>query len=66
MDCKLSVVVTTYKKLGFIKYNVKKPRDCNCEIIVAADEPEDELLQLIEEHHLKATVSDKRGGSGGR
>lgn len=61
--CKLTVILTTHKKLGFIEYNVEKlKRICQSEIIIAADEPEEEILQLIKRYNLKATVSNERRG----
>ncbi len=57
-----SAVLVAYRKPGFIKENVKKLKEKGFEVIVAVDEPSDEILRIVREHDLKATISEKRRG----
>ncbi len=57
---KKSTVLIAYREPGFIEENVKKLMDRGFEIIIAADEPNDEILRIIREYGLKTTISDKR------
>lgn len=57
-----SAVLVAYRKPGFIKENVKKLKEKGFEVIVAVDEPNDEILRIVREHDLKATISEKRRG----
>ena len=57
-----SAVLVAYRKPGFIKENVKKLKEKGFEVIVAVDEPSDEILRIVREHDLKATISGKRRG----
>ena len=57
-----SAVLVAYRKPGFIKENVKKLKKKGFEVIVAVDEPSDEILRIVREHDLKATISEKRRG----
>jgi len=57
-----SGIITTYKKPGFIEENVKKLIDMGFEVIVAADEPSKDVIEIIEKYGLKATISEKRRG----
>ena len=57
-----SAVLIAYRKPGFIEENVKKLMSKGFEIIIAVDEPSDEILRIIREYGLKATISDKRRG----
>lgn len=55
-----SVIMAAYKGPGYIEENVRKfPND---EIIIAADQPEPDLVSIIEKHNLKATISTERRG----
>jgi len=58
---RISVIIAAYKRAGYIEYNVKRLRG-NYEVIVAADEPERKLLEVIEKYGLKASISEKRRG----
>ncbi|RLI74798.1 glycosyltransferase family 2 protein [Archaeoglobales archaeon] len=57
-----SAVLITHRELGFIEENVKKLMKEGFEIIIAMDEPNDELLRIVRRYTLKATISDKRRG----
>jgi len=57
-----SVILVTYREPGFIEENVKKLMTEGLEIIIAVDEPSDEILEIIRKYGLKATISDKRRG----
>lgn len=57
-----SAVLVAYRKPGFIKENVKKLKEKGFEVIVAVDEPSDEILRIVREYDLKATISEKRRG----
>jgi cellulose synthase/poly-beta-1,6-N-acetylglucosamine synthase-like glycosyltransferase len=59
----LSVIIAAYQTKGLIEENLKKLRNFgNFEIIIAADEPDEELLNLIKEKGLKASISSQRRG----
>lgn len=62
MKVNQSAVLIAYRDPGFIEENVKKLMSKGFEIIIAADEPSDEILKIIEKYGLKATISDKRRG----
>lgn len=55
-----SIVISTYRGTGFIEENLKKLRDY--EIIIAADEPDENVLKIIQNYGLKASISRKRRG----
>lgn len=55
-----SVIMAAYKDPGYIEENVC--RFSNDEIIIAADQPEPDLISIIEKYNLKATISTERRG----
>lgn len=57
-----SAILVAYRNPGFIEENIKKLKEMGFEIIIAADEPDEELSRIIEEYRLKASVSKKRRG----
>ncbi|AEA47311.1 glycosyltransferase [Archaeoglobus veneficus] len=57
----VSIIIAAYRHAGCIEHNVRRFGK-RCEVIVAADEPEKELLEVIEKYGLKASVSEKRRG----
>jgi cellulose synthase/poly-beta-1,6-N-acetylglucosamine synthase-like glycosyltransferase len=57
-----SAILVAYKDPGFIEENIIRLKEWGFEIIIAADEPDERLLEIIEKHNLKATVCDKRRG----
>ncbi|WP_202319368.1 glycosyltransferase [Archaeoglobus neptunius] len=57
-----SVVITSYRDAGFLEENVRLLRDKVSEIIVAADEPDEEIIEVINKYGLKASLSDERRG----
>ena len=57
-----SAVLVAFREPGFIEENVKKLMSKGFEIIIAADEPSDEILRITRKYGLKATISDKRRG----
>ncbi len=58
--CVLSVIVAAHRKAGCIEDNLKRLK--GCEIIIAADEPADELADIIKRYNVKATISNTRRG----
>lgn len=59
----LSVIMTAYRTKGLIQENLERLRGFgDLEIIIAADEPDEELLNLIREKGLKASISSERRG----
>ena len=57
-----SAVLIAYKEPGFIEENVRNLTRKGFEVIIAADEPSNEILKIIRKYRLKATISDKRRG----
>jgi len=57
-----SAVLVAYRKPGFIEENVKKLIKEGFEVIVAVDEPNEEILRIVREYGLKATISERRRG----
>ncbi|AGK62019.1 Glycosyltransferase, probably involved in cell wall biogenesis [Archaeoglobus sulfaticallidus PM70-1] len=57
----LSVIITAYKNAGYIEENIKKLNH-NAEIIIAADEPDSEIKEIVDKYNLKHTFSNKRRG----
>jgi len=57
-----SAVLIAYKEPGFIEENVRNLTRKGFEVIIAADEPSNEILRIIRKYRLKATISDKRRG----
>ncbi len=57
-----TAVIAAYRDAGFIEENAKKLLDAGFEVIVAADEPSKEILDIVERYDLKATLSDNRRG----
>ena len=57
-----SAIIVSYRDPGYIEENVKKLIHNGFEIIIAVDEPNEEILRIIKEYNLKHTVSNKRRG----
>ena len=57
-----TAIIVAYKEPMFVEDNVKKLKELGFEVIIAADEPNKELLEIIHRYGLKATISDKRRG----
>ncbi|AIY89329.1 glycosyltransferase [Geoglobus acetivorans] len=57
---KRTVIISAYKHPEKLEENLERLE--GFEVILAVDEPDDELLQIIERYGLKATVSHKRRG----
>ncbi len=57
-----SAVISAYKDTGHVEENIRWLREKGYEVVIAADEPDDELLRIIEKYHVKATLSRKRRG----
>ncbi len=57
-----SAIITAYREPGFVEENIKFFRNKGYEVIVAADEPNDELASIIDKYGVKASVSEKRRG----
>ncbi len=62
----LSVIIAAYRTKGLIEENLERLKDFgdpgDFEVIIAADEPDEELLSLIAEKGLKASISSTRRG----
>jgi len=59
---KKSAIIVSYRDSSYIEENVKKLISDGFEIIIAVDEPNEEILRIIKEYNLKHTVSNKRRG----
>ncbi len=57
-----SAIITAYKEPEFVEENIKFLRDNGYEVIVAADEPNEELVSILEKYRVKASVSERRRG----
>jgi cellulose synthase/poly-beta-1,6-N-acetylglucosamine synthase-like glycosyltransferase len=57
-----SAVLVAYREPGYMEENVKRLLNKGFEVVVAVDEPNDEILRIIRKYGLKATLSDKRRG----
>lgn len=57
-----TAVITVYKKPCFLRDNVERLKKEHFDIVVAADEPDEEVIKIINEYGLKATISEKRRG----
>jgi len=57
-----SAIIVSYRDPGYIEENVKKLIHNGFEIIIAVDEPNEEIIRIIKEYNLKHTVSNKRRG----
>ncbi|RLI83225.1 MAG: glycosyltransferase family 2 protein [Archaeoglobales archaeon] len=57
-----SAIIVAYREKGFVEENLRFLMDRGFEIVLAVDEPSDDLLRLIEEYGVKATLSDDRRG----
>lgn len=57
-----SAILVAYKTAGFIEENIKKLKKMGFEIIIAADEPDEELSRIIREYKPKVSISKKRRG----
>ncbi len=59
---KKTAIITCYKNAGKIEENIKKLKSLGYEIIISVDEPENDILRIIKDYNLKATISEKRRG----
>ncbi len=59
---KKSAIIVSYRDHGYIEENVKRLISNGFEIIIAVDEPNEEVLRIIKEYNLKHTISNKRRG----
>ena len=57
-----SAIIAAYRRADFVEENVRKLIEDGFEVIIAADEPSDELNGIIKKYGLKASVSEKRRG----
>ncbi len=57
-----SAVISAYKDAGYVEDNVRWLRENGYEIVIAADEPSEELIRIIEKYGVKATLSRERRG----
>ncbi len=55
-------MLVAYRDHGFVEENVRKLLDMGFEVIIAADEPNERLKEIIRKYELKATLSEKRRG----
>jgi len=58
--CVLSVIIAAHRKTGYIESNLKKLK--GYEVIIAADEPEEGLVDIIKKYNVKASISSIRRG----
>lgn len=57
-----SAIIVAYRDKGIIEENIKDLLRSGYEVVVAADEPSDELLRILNKYNIKATISDRRRG----
>lgn len=57
-----TAVIAVYKNAAFLEENVRLLQKEGFDVIVAADEPEESVREIIEKYSLRATVSERRRG----
>jgi len=57
-----SAIVVTYRDEGSIEENIKELLKRGYEVVVAVDEPSENVLRILKSYPVKATVSNKRRG----
>ncbi len=57
-----SAIIVAYRDKGLIEENIEELLRSGYEVVVAADEPSDELIRILNKYDIKATISNKRRG----
>lgn len=57
-----SAVISAYKDTGRVEENIRWFRERGYEVVVAADEPDDDLLNVLKKYNVKVTLSKERRG----
>ncbi len=57
-----TVVITSYRDAGYIEENLKRFSKGDFEVVIAVDDPEDKILEIIQGYGVKASISKERRG----
>ncbi|WP_456329832.1 glycosyltransferase [Archaeoglobus sp.] len=57
-----TAVIPVYKNTNFLEKNIELLRKNGFDIILAVDEPDENVLEIIRKYNIRATVSEKRRG----
>ncbi|WP_290723940.1 glycosyltransferase family 2 protein [Archaeoglobus sp.] len=57
-----TAVISIYKNAKFLEENIRLLKKEGFDVILAVDEPEDDVFEIMRKYNLKATISEKRRG----
>ncbi len=57
-----TAVIPVYKNAELLEKNVRRLKKEGFDIILAADEPDEEVMEVVRKYNIRATVSEKRRG----